>query len=148
MSKVVKNYSELFSSMQNILQSAINEVSADVEILINDFIEEWYRSYNPTSYKRTYKFLNSCTRVEARVKGNEVIASVFIDTNYTYPDNNDTLAEVAMWANEGFHGDPSRQIYTENEFWNDAIKSLNYGKIIQFNFAEYLKFKGFNVVIK
>lgn len=134
--------------MQKTLQAAINEVSADVEILINDFIEEWYRSYEPKYYKRTYHFLNSCTRVEARVKGNEVIASVLIDTNYTYPDNGDTLADVAMWANEGFHGNPSRQIYTKNEFWNNAIKALNYGKIIQFNFAEYLKSKGFNVVVK
>ncbi len=48
---------------------------------LNYFLKEYYNSYDPKSYRRQYDFLRSAVKVEPKIIGNKVVASVYIDTD-------------------------------------------------------------------
>ena len=60
----------------------IDEMTERVYQTLNYFLQEYYNDYNPKYYRRQYDFLRSAVNVESKVKGNKVIASVYIDTAY------------------------------------------------------------------
>ncbi len=60
----------------------VDEMTERVYQTLNYFLQEYYNDYNPKYYRRQYDFLRSAVNVESKVKGNKVIASVYIDTAY------------------------------------------------------------------
>jgi len=71
---------------------------------MNYFLQEYYNSYDPVYYRRSYDFLHSAIKTEAKVVGNKVVASVYIDTDSMDNYYEATGEEVATWANQGTHG--------------------------------------------
>lgn len=72
------------------IKEAMNDVVSIVAKELHDYIErEVYvenalthdRQYKPSSYRRTYEFIDSIVVKKAKVMGNEVIAEVRIDTD-------------------------------------------------------------------
>ena len=59
----------------------VDEMTERVYQTLNYFLQEYYNDYNPKYYRRQYDFLRSAVKVEPKVKGNKVIASVFIETD-------------------------------------------------------------------
>ena len=111
---------------------------------LNHFLQEYYSSYNPVSYRRQYDFLRSAIKVEPKIKGNKVIASVFIDIDSMDDYYNATGYQVATWANRGLHGSLDVGNNTPH-VWDDTIDStVNNGELLRLE-LEYLKSKGFSV---
>ena len=60
----------------------VDELAERVYKTLNYFIQEYYNGYDPKSYSHQYDFLRSVVKVEPKIVGNKVTASVFIDTDY------------------------------------------------------------------
>ena len=123
-----------------------------------NFLQEYYNSYNPKSYRRQYDFLRSAVKVEPKIKGNKVTTSVFIDTDYMDNYYNATGSQVAQWANQSLHFAGAAAFRTRQglhgglntgsntpHVWNDTMKTtIENGELL--NLAiDYLKSKGFSV---
>ena len=94
--------------------------------------------------RRQYDFLRSAVKVEPKVKGNKVVASVFIDTDSMDNYYNATGEKVAQWANQGLHGGLDTGDQTPR-VWDDTLDStINNGELLKLA-AEYLQSKGFSV---
>ena len=83
-------------------------------------------------------------KVESKMKGNKVTASVYIDTDYMDNYYNATGVQVAQWANQGLHGGLNTGSNTPH-VWNDTMKTtIENGELL--NLAiDLLKSKGFSV---
>lgn len=57
----------------------------------------------PESYSRTEAFLRSAVKVDAKMKGNKCVASVYIDLDSMNDCVNATGYQVAQWADTGSH---------------------------------------------
>ena len=112
--------------------------------VLNYFLQEYYDSYDPKSYRRTKNFLYSVVKVEPKIKGNKVIASVYIDTDSMDDYYNATGEQVARWANQGLHGGMATGGKTPR-VWDDTLDStVNNGELLKLA-ADYLRSKGFSV---
>lgn len=122
----------------------VDELAERVYETLNYFLQEYYNSYKPKSYKRLYDFLRSAVKVEAKIKGNKVIASVYIDTDSMDDYYNATGDQVATWANQGTHGGTIQGNNTPH-VWDDTMdETVNNGELLQLA-VEYLKSKGISV---
>ena len=142
--KTIKNMNELQKALQPVMLGMIDELSERVYQTLNYFLQEYYNSYNPKSYSRQYDFLRSAIKVEPKIKGNKVTASVFIDTDYMDNYYNATGYQVASWANQGLHGGLNTGGNTPH-VWDDTMKTtVENGELL--NLAlDYLRRKGFSV---
>ena len=112
--------------------------------VLNFFLQEYYDSYDPKSYRRTKDFLYSAVKVEPKIKGNKAIASVYIDTDSMDDYYNATGEQVARWANQGLHGGMATGGKTPR-VWDDTLDStVNNGELLKLA-ADYLRSKGFSV---
>lgn len=102
--KRVRNMDELAKALLPTMQNMADELAERVYETLNYFLQEYYNSYNPRSYRRQYDFLRSVVKVDAKVKGNKAVASVCIDTDSMDDYYNATGYQVATWANDGLHG--------------------------------------------
>lgn len=122
----------------------VDELAERVYETLNYFLQEYYNSYDPKSYRRQYDFLRSAVKVEPKVKGNKVVASVFIDTDSMDNYYNATGEQVARWANQGLHGGLDTGSKTPR-VWDDTLESIvNNGELLKLA-ADYLRSKGFSV---
>jgi hypothetical protein len=88
--------------------------------------------------------LRSAVKVEPKVKGNKVIASVYIDTDSMDNYYNVSGDEVATWANQRLHGGLDVGNNTPR-VWDDTIENtVSNGELLKLAVA-YLKSKGFSV---
>lgn len=111
---------------------------------LNYFLQEYYNSYTPSSYRRQYDLLRSAVKVEPKIKGNKVIASVYIDTDSMDNYYNATGEQVATWANEGLHGGLDVGDNTPH-VWDDTMKeTVENGELLKAA-IKYLKDKGYSV---
>ena len=111
---------------------------------LNYFLQEYYNSYDPVYYRRQFDFLRSAIKIEPKVKGNKVVAAVFIDTDYMDNYYNATGKEVASWANQGLHGGKIEGNNTPH-VWDDTIKNtVKNGELLKLA-VDYLKEKGIDV---
>lgn len=142
--KTIKNMNELQKALQPVMLGMIDELSERVYQTLNYFLQEYYNSYDPKSYSRQYDFLHSAIKVEPKIKGNKVTASVFIDTDYMDNYYNATGYQVASWANQGLHGGLNTGGNTPH-VWDDTMKTtVENGELL--NLAlDYLRRKGFSV---
>lgn len=111
---------------------------------LNHFLQEYYNSYNPTSYRRQFDFLRSAVKVEPAAKGNIVVAYVYIDMDYMGNYYDATGHQVASWANEGLHGGTIEGDNTPH-VWDDTIENtVSNGELLRLA-VDYLKSKGIPV---
>ncbi len=144
MAKHISNMDELQKALQPVMIGMVDELAERVYETLNYFLQEYYNSYKPKSYKRLYDFLRSAVKVEAKIKGNKVIASVYIDTDSMDDYYNATGDQVATWANQGTHGGTIQGNNTPH-VWDDTMdETVNNGELLQLA-VKYLKSKGISV---
>ncbi len=144
MAKYINNMDELAKALQPVMVGMAGELAERVYQTLNYFLQEYYNSYNPKSYRRQYDFLRSAVKVEPKVVGNKVVASVYIDTDYMDNYYNATGEQVATWANQGTHGGLDTGNNTPH-VWDDTIdETVNNGELLKLA-IKYLKSKGFSV---
>ena len=140
----VSNMKELNKALQPVLKGMVGEMADRVEQNLNYFLQEYYNSYDPVYYRRSYDFLHSAIKTEPKVVGNKVIASVYIDTDSMNNYYDATGEQVARWANEGTHGGTIQGNNTPH-VWDDTLKeTVNNGELLKLA-VDYLKSKGFSV---
>lgn len=144
MSVHVKNMKELNKALQPVMMGMVDKLAERVYETLNYFLQEYYNSYDPVYYRRSYDFLHSVVKVEPKVIGNKVVASVYIDTDSMDNYYEATGEEVATWANQGTHGGTIRGNNTPH-VWDDTMcETVDNGELLKLA-LEYLKSKGFSV---
>ncbi|WP_313584059.1 hypothetical protein [Lacrimispora sp.] len=144
MAKRVSNMNELAAALQPTMLGMVDEMTERVYQTLNYFLQRYYDSYTPEYYKRQYDFLRSAVKIEPKVKGNKVIASVYIDTDAMNSYYDATGDQVATWANQGLHGGLDVGNNTPH-VWDDTIRNtVNNGELLRLA-ATYLKSEGFSV---
>lgn len=134
----ISNMEQLQKALQPVMLGMVDELAERVYETLNYFLQEYYNSYDPKSYRRQYDFLRSAVKVEPKVSGGKVIASVFIDTDYMDDYYNATGEQVAAWGNQGLHGGLNVGNNTPH-VWDDTIdNTVNNGELLRLA-LEYLK---------
>lgn len=144
MAKRVSNMNELAAALKPTMLDMVNEMAERVYRTLNYFLQEYYDSYDPKYYRRQRDFLRSAVKVEPKVKGNKIIASVYIDTASMDSYYDATGYQVAAWANQGLHGGLDVGDNTPH-VWDETIENtVSNGELLKLAVA-YLKSKGFSV---
>ncbi|MDE7224081.1 MAG: hypothetical protein K2O34_09910 [Acetatifactor sp.] len=144
MAKHISNMDELQKALQPVMMGMVDELAERVYETLNYFLQEYYNSYKPKSYKRLYDFLRSAVKVESKIKGNKVVASVYIDTDSMDDYYNATGEQVATWANQGTHGGTIQGNNTPH-VWDDTMdETVNNGELLKLA-VKYLQSKGISV---
>ena len=144
MARSINNMDELAKALQPVMMGIVDELAERVYQTLNYFLQEYYNSYDPKSYRRQYDFLVSAVKVEPKIKGNTVEASVYIDTDAMDNYYNATGYQVAAWANQGLHGGLETGSNTPH-VWDDTMdETVNNGELLKLA-IEYLKKKGISV---
>lgn len=140
----ISNMNELEKALQPVMLGMVDELAERVYETLNYFLQKYYNSYDPKSYRRQYDFLRSAVKVEPKVKGNKVVASVYIDTDLMDNYDNATGEQVATWANQGLHGGLDVGNNTPH-VWDDTMDAtVNNGELLKLA-VQYLKSHGFSV---
>lgn len=127
-----------------IMLKMVDELAERVYETLNYFLQEYYNSYDPKYYRRQYDFLRSAVKVEPKIKGNKVTASVYIDTNSMDNYYNATGSQVAQWANQGLHGGLDTGSKTPR-VWDDTMReTVENGELLRLA-VEYLRSRGISV---
>ena len=146
MTKRVSNMNELAAALKPTMLGMVDEMTERVYQTLNYFLKDYYRSYDPKYYRRQYDFLRSAVKVEPKVKGNKIVASVYIDTYSMCNYYGATGDYIAAWANQGLHGGLDVGDNTPH-VWDDTIENtVNNGELLRLAVV-YLKGKGFLVKI-
>ena len=144
MAKHISNMNQLQAALMPIMVKMVDELAERVYETLNYFLQEYYNSYDPKSYRRQYDFLRSAVKVEPKIKGNKVTASVYIDTNYMDNYYNATGSQVAQWANQGLHGGLDTGSKTPR-VWDDTMReTVENGELLRLA-VEYLRSRGISV---
>lgn len=140
----VKNMKELNKALQPVMKGMVDKMAERVYETLNYFLHEYYDSYDPVYYRRLHDFLHSAIRTDAKVVGNKVVASVYIDTDSMNNYYDATGVQVAQWANQGLHGGLDTNSNTPH-VWDDTMReTIENGELLRLA-LEYLKSKGFSV---
>ena len=140
----IKNMKELNKALQPVMKGMVDKMAERVEQTLNYFLQEYYSSYDPVYYRRLNDFLHSAVKVEPKVVGNKVVASVYIDTDSMNNYYDATGEQVARWANEGTHGGTIQGNNTPH-VWDDTMdETVNNGELLKLA-VDYLKSNGFSV---
>ena len=144
MAKHISNMNQLQAALMPTMVKMVDELAERVYETLNYFLQEYYNSYDPKSYRRQYDFLRSAVKVEPKIKGSKVTASVFIDTESMGNYYNATGVQVAQWANQGLHGGLDTNSKTPH-VWDDTMdNTVNNGELLKLA-VEYLRSKGISV---
>ncbi len=144
MAKSINNMKDLEKALQPVLLGMVDEMTERVYQTLNYFLQEYYNSYNPKSYRRQFDFLRSAVKTKAKMSGNKVVASVYIDTDAMDDYYNATGYEVAAWANRGLHGGLDTGSNTPH-VWDDTLdETVNNGELLKLA-VDYLRSKGITV---
>ena len=144
MAKKISNMNQLQKALMPAMVKMTDTLAERVYETLNHFLQEYYNSYNPTSYRRQFDFLRSAVKVEPAAKGNIVVAYVYIDMDYMGNYYDATGHQVASWANEGLHGGTIEGDNTPH-VWDDNIENtVSNGELLRLA-VDYLKSKGIPV---
>ena len=144
MAKHIRNMDKLSKALQPVMLGMVDELAERVYEILNYFLQEYYNSYDPKYYRRQYDFLRSAVKVEPKIKGNKVTASVYIDTNSMDNYYNATGSQVAQWANQGLHGGLDTGSKTPR-VWDDTMReTVENGELLRLA-VEYLRSRGISV---
>lgn len=144
MARYINNMDELQAALMPEMKKMVDGLAERVYETLNFFLQEYYNSYDPTSYQRQYDFLHSAVKVDSRIRGNKVEAYVYIDYNSMNNYRKVSGLQVVTWANEGLHG--GLDVGNNTPYvWDETMENtVNNGKLLSLA-VEYLKSKGFNV---
>lgn len=138
MAKNISNMDQLQAALMPTMVKMVDELTERVYETLNYFLQGYYNSYDPKSYRRQYDFLRSAVKVEPKIKGSKVTASVYIDTEYMDNYYNATGVQVAQWGNQGLHGGLNTNSKTPH-VWDDTVdNTVNNGKLLKLA-VEYLR---------
>ena len=70
MARSVSNMDQLASALASVMQSMVNQMADKVYETLNFYLQDYYTGWTPSSYRRTYDFLYSAVKTEARMVGN------------------------------------------------------------------------------
>ena len=70
MARSISNMNQLASALAPTLQGMINQMADKVYETLNFYLQDYYTGWTPSSYRRTYDFLYSAVKTEARMVGN------------------------------------------------------------------------------
>ena len=144
MAKHISNMNQLQAALMPTMVKMVDELAERVYETLNYFLQEYYDSYDPKSYRRQYDFLRSAVKVEPKIQGSKVTASVYIDTDSMDSYYNATGEQVGSWANQGTHGGKISGNNTPH-VWDDTLdETVNNGELLKLA-VEYLKSKGIPV---
>lgn len=142
--RCISTMDELEKALMPDLVKMVDVMATRVYETLNYFLQEYYNSYNPVSYRRQYDFLRSAVKVEPKVVRNKVVASVYIDYESMDDYYNATGLQVTEWANKGLHGGLDVGNDTPH-VWDDTMdETVNNGELLKAA-IQYLKNKGINV---
>lgn len=117
--KIITSLNFLDDYIQSASNAAIENVAKMVRDKLEEFInEDFYDTYSPLFYSRTYSFLKS---PKYNLLGNS-LAEVFVDTDVMHYLGI-SGEDVANLASYGFHG--SIDIFRPGFYWSDFIKWCN-----------------------
>ena len=140
----IRNMNDLKKALLPTMTNMVDMLAERVYETLNHFLQEYYSSYSPSSYRRQYDFLRSAVKVKPKQIGNKVVASVYIDYDSMDDYKGVTGYQVVDWANQGLHGGLDVDNNTP-EVWNDTMDAtVNNGELLRLA-VEYLRRKGFNV---
>lgn len=144
MAKRIRNMNDLQKALMPTAKEMVGILTERVHETLNYFLQEYYSSYDPVSYRRTKDFLFSAVKVEPKVMGSKITASVYIDTNSMDNYYNATGMQVAQWANQGLHGGLDTGSNTPR-VWDDTMKeTVDNGELLKLA-IQYVKSKGISV---
>lgn len=144
MVKKISNMNQLANALLPTMESMVEVITERVYETLNYFLQEYYYDYSPEYYRRQYDLLRSAVKVEPKIVGNKVVASVYID--YDSMDNyyNASGYQVVSWANHGLHGGIDVGDSTPH-IWDDTIdNTVTNGELLKLA-IDHLKSKGFSV---
>lgn len=144
MARHISNMNDLEKALMPTMAKMVDVLAERVYETLNYFLQEYYNSYDPKSYRRQYDFLRSAVKVEPKIKGSKVVASVYIDTESMDDYYNATGYQVANWANQGLHGGIIQGNNTPH-VWDDTMdETVNNGELLKLA-IQYLRSKGISV---
>ena len=142
--KKISNVNELEKAIQPCLIDMVDKMAERVYETLNFFLQQYYDSYTPSSYKRQYDFLRSVVKVNAKVVRNKVVAYVYINTDSMNNYRKISGEQVVTWANEGLHGGLDVGNNTPH-VWDDTLdEMIGNGKLLD-EAIDYLRKQGFEV---
>ncbi len=144
MVKRVSNMQQLSAALMPYMEGMVDQMAERVYQTLNYFLQNYYDSYSPEYYRRQYDLLRSAVKVDAKVKGNKVIAYVYIDYNSMDNYYNASGYQVASWANQRLHGGLDVGDNTPRVWDYTMDKTVNNGELLKMA-IKYLKSKGFMV---
>ncbi len=144
MARHIRNMNQLQAALMPTMVNMVDVLAERVYETLNHFLQEYYDSYDPRSYRRQFDFLRSAIKIEPKIKGNKVVASVYINTDAMDNYYNATGEQVASWANQGLHGGLDAGNNTPH-VWDDAMeRTVDNGSLLQLA-VEYLRSRGISV---
>ena len=144
MAKHIRNMNDLQKALMPTAKDMIGILTERVYETLNHFLQEYYNSYDPKSYRRQYDYLRSAVKIEPQIKGNKVTASVYIDTESMDNYYNATGHQVATWGSQGLHGGLNTGSNTPH-VWDDTMdNTVNNGELLKLA-VQYLRSKGISI---
>lgn len=161
----IKSVKELEKFMEQRITYALKQVQNEVYKVIQDFIRQYYDEQvfeqpdgsftnRPVQYSRTFQFFNSLVKSEIKKSGNTYYCEVYIDPTQLDYYAHDGL-EVLNMINTGYHANTAmnngwyetpRNIYSQVNFWDDALDVFDKANFILNELVYYLKRAGLTVV--
>lgn len=146
MPKRINNMNDLQKALMPIMTKMVDVTAERVYQTLNYFLDEYYKGWTPESYRRSFDFLRSAVKVDAKPYRNGVRASVYIDNDAMDDYVNATGFQVAEWANTGLHG--GMEVNHKPHVWKDTMdKTINNGSLLDMA-VQYLRSQGIAVQIK
>lgn len=160
--RTFKDLNSLFNYIEKNVKASLREVGMEVEQIIKDYImKELYNSYSPTSYTRTYDFVNSLRVGKVIPDGDGYSVKLYFDTDAIYPrdadgsdrwsshqnitDGTDVSNLIPLFLEEGVSGSlwDRDGIYS---MWHTKTELEQSKKHVK-KLMDILKSKGFNVTL-
>lgn len=144
MARHISNMDELEKALLPDMMKMVDGMATKVYETLNYFLQEYYSSYSPKSYRRQYDFLRSAVKVEPKVVRGKVMASVYIDYESMDDYYEASGYQVVNWANQGLHGGLDVGNNTPH-VWDDTMdETVKNGELLKSAIA-YLKSRGYSV---
>lgn len=97
---------EIRKDIESKIPKAVSIAQEEIAQIVRDVLQEFYSSYSPVMYERTYQLLASCVKSDVNKHGMSADASVYLDSGMmTYSTGAEPSGEQVMAAaNAGLHG--------------------------------------------
>lgn len=146
MPKKINNMNDLQKALMPAMTEMVDVMTERVYQTLNYFLDEYYKGWTPDSYRRTFAFLRSAVKIDAKPYRNGVRASVYIDYNSMDDYVNTTGFQVAEWADTGLHG--GLEVNHKPHVWRDTMdETVNNGSLLDMA-VQYLRSQGIAVQVK